>query len=261
MKAIVVAAGRGSRLVPHTDRYPKCFIPFAGKTLLDWQRAALERSGVSEVVVVRGYKGENFDAAGLRCFDNPNWATTNMVYSLLCARDAILDGDDWIISYGDILYEPRVVDSLNAAAGRCAVVIDRAWRRLWSARFETPLDDAESLRLNQDGTIAEIGQKVASLDVIEGQYIGLLRFKADAMADLVSFYESARDGDAWLRGRLLEKCFMTDLLQGFIDSGQAIHAAPTDGGWVEFDTPEDLALYEGLHAAGTLDQFWSHEKW
>ena len=257
MKAIIVAAGRGSRLVPHTDHYTKCFIPFAGATLLDHQRAALENSGVSEVVVVRGYRGEKFDTTGLRCYENLNWATTNMVYSLLCAREVILDGDDWIISYSDIIYEPRGVQSLIESPSECAVVIDTAWQDLWSARFENPLDDAESLTLNHDGTIADIGRKVDNVDVIEGQYIGLLRFNAEAMAKLVAFYDQASVGASWLGGRPREKCYMTDLLRGLIHAGQPIMAATTDGGWVEFDTPEDLALYERLHSAGTLKQFWS----
>ena len=257
MKAIIVAAGRGSRLVPHTDHYPKCFIPFAGATLLERQRAALGQSGVSEVVVVRGYKGENFDATGLRCFDNPIWAETNMVHSLLCAREAILDGDDWIISYGDILYESRVVQSLIDVPGERAVVIDTAWRALWMERFENPLDDAESLRLNRDGTIADIGCKVDSLDAIEGQYIGLLRFNGNSMADLAAFYDNAPDCADWLEGRARGNCHMTDLLRGLIHAGQPITAALIDGGWLEFDMPNDLALYQRLHEAGTLDRFWS----
>lgn len=256
MKALIVAAGRGSRLVPHTDHYPKCFIPFAGRRLIDWQMSALKSAGVHEVVAVRGYAAENFDGFGIRCFDNPRWAETNMVYSLMCAKEALLDGNDWIISYGDILYEERLPKALIAAPGTAGVVVDRQWLKLWSARAEDPLADAESLRVGADGNLIDIGRKVGQLCEIEAQYIGLLRFDAAALRALISFYEGARPGADWLMGRSLEKCYMTDLVRGFIAAGHPVRAVIVDGGWVEFDTNSDLDLYTGLLAAGTLGQFW-----
>ena len=257
MKAVIIAAGRGSRLVPHTDHYPKCFIPFAGRRLIDWQLDALRDAGVDEVIAVRGYKGDNFDGLGLQCFDNPRWAVTNMVYSLMCARERLLDGSDWIIAYGDILYEPRIPRLLIQAPGNAGVVVDRQWLKLWSARADDPLADAESLKIGADGDLIDIGQKAGTLKEIEAQYIGLLRFNADAMRALVLFYETARVDADWLMGRPLEKCYMTDLVRGFIQSGHPVTAVVTDGGWLELDTNSDLDLYNGMLSEGTIGQFWT----
>ncbi len=61
-KAIILSAGQGSRLLPLTADQPKCLIPFAGKTLLDWQIDALAAAGVAEIVVATGFRTEKVEA-------------------------------------------------------------------------------------------------------------------------------------------------------------------------------------------------------
>lgn len=252
MKVIIVAAGRGTRLVPHTNHLPKCLLPFAGGRLFDWQRAAFAANGVTDITVVRGFMGEMFDPLGVGLRDNPEWQDTNMVYSLFCARDVLESGDSVIVSYGDIVYEPRVVATLLACPEDIAVVVDRNWLNLWQRRFDDPLDDAESLRLAEDGRIVDIGRKVTSLDEIEAQYIGLMKFSPQGAARLCEFYDSARDDAPWLMGRALRKCYMTDVLRGMHEAAIPIAAAVTEGGWLEFDTVNDLELFTRLYEHGDL---------
>ena len=85
MKAIILAAGRGSRLKGLTDDRPKCLVELGGVRLLDWQLAALKAAGIEDVVVVTGYRADLLQAEGVRTIHNPDWARTNMVRSLLCA--------------------------------------------------------------------------------------------------------------------------------------------------------------------------------
>jgi choline kinase len=256
LQAVIVAAGRGSRLRPHTDHAPKCLLSFAGRTLIDWQRAALAANGITDVTLVRGYMGQKFDDLGLSLRTNPRWAETNMVYSLFCAKDILEAGKTVVVSYGDIIYEPRVVEALLTVSGDIAVAVDRNWRALWQERSNDPLSDAESLRVGDDGRIVDIGRKVASLDEIEAQYIGLMRFDRVGLEMLCDFYGSASDGDAWLLGRTRETCYMTDLLRGMIEAGCPVMAAEIEGGWLEFDTGADLTRYDRLAASGQLAPFF-----
>ena len=92
MKALILAAGRGSRLRELTDDRPKCLVSLAGRPLLRWQHDALCAAGAKDVLVVRGYLAERLvpEAAGLpsgafATVDNPRWAQCNMLASLLCA--------------------------------------------------------------------------------------------------------------------------------------------------------------------------------
>ena len=82
MKAIILAAGRGSRMNELTYDKPKCLIEINGKTLLDWQLEAIKSVGINEIGIVTGYKREMLSDYKLIEFYNPNWETSQMVYSL-----------------------------------------------------------------------------------------------------------------------------------------------------------------------------------
>ena len=81
-----------------------------------------------------------------------------------------------IVSYGDIVYSSEVLQELLKSNSDIAVTIDTDWESYWSKRNEDPLDDAETLKLRADGTISEIGRTPKSIDEIEGQYMGLMKF-------------------------------------------------------------------------------------
>ena len=87
VRAIILAAGRGSRMGALTALQPKCMTQFVGKPLLDHQMSALLAGGVSNIAAVTGYKGESLKRDNLTAFSNPRWDQTNMVYSLTCASD------------------------------------------------------------------------------------------------------------------------------------------------------------------------------
>lgn len=256
MQAIILAAGRGSRLSPYTDESPKCLLRFADRRLLDWQMAALRANGIGEVGIVCGYLARCFDTVQLRTWRNPRWDKTNMVYSLLCAREALESCDQVIVSYGDIIYEPRVVKTLLSASGDIVTVVDRHWLPLWRLRFEDPLEEAESLTMDKGHRLMDIGRKSATLKEIEGQYIGLLRFSRGGIKAFLNFFDKADPDSSWLMGRSLEKCHMTDILRGMIQAGHQVVGATIESGWLEFDTVADYALYNRLLAENRLSPFF-----
>src|SRR4051794_17644822 len=111
-KAIIVAAGRGRRLGNETDIIPKCMVSVAGRPILHWQLRALGDAGVSDVVLVRGYRGDCIAAPGhaLRFVDNPEWETNNILASLIYASAEMDDG--FFFSYSDIVFAPAVAKQL-----------------------------------------------------------------------------------------------------------------------------------------------------
>lgn len=254
--AVIVAAGRGSRLSPHTDKTPKCMLAFAGRTLLEWQCAALRAAGVEDIGVVTGYLADRVVTTGLRKWHNPKWDSTNMVTSLLAARTALRSGNDIIICYGDIVIEPRLIETLLNTPDDIATVVDRNWLALWQARAEDPLADAESLSIDAVGHITDIGRKVDRVETIEAQYIGLTRLTVSGMGRFLDFHASLNDGDQCLEGRPVQQSYMTDILRGMIEAGMPIAAAAVAGGWIEFDTTADLELYTRLLQEGRLDKFF-----
>lgn len=230
---IILAAGEGSRLRPLTNDTPKCLVEVRGRSLLAWQLWAARQAGIRHIAIVRGYQAGAIAASGVTYFENPAYATTNMVESLWCAESVF--GNGFIASYGDIIYEPEVLRRVLAAEHEISVAVDRGWKPYWEARFGNVLADAETLRLDAGGRIAEIGKKPTAVEEIEGQYIGLTAFRGRGVEQLRAAYRRMRG----------ERRFsMTDLLQAIIDAGASVYQVPIERGWLEVDSLRDLELAE-----------------
>jgi choline kinase len=237
MKAIILAAGRGSRMKDLTDERPKCLVELRGKALLDWQLEALRAAHVTEIAIVTGYKRELLANRGLIEFHNARWAETNMVSSLVCAQDW-LEAEPCIVSYSDIFYGPEAVQSLMTCAASLAVTYDPNWLELWTQRFGNPLLDAETFRLIPENNLVEIGNKPTSVDEVQGQYMGLLRFTPEGWAEV----QRIRSG---LTSEQRDKMHMTGTLQLLINAKRIqIKAIPYEGAWGEIDLAVDLDVYE-----------------
>jgi len=232
---LILAAGRGRRLGAITDNTPKCLVPLAGRALLDWQLAALRLAGVTELAVVRGYRGTDVDREGLTYFENRSWAESNMVASLCCAGEW-LRAAPCLLSYSDIVYHPHVLRPLLQAPHEICIAYDQLWHSLWQMRFEHPEHDAESFSVVK-GRLADIGRKRPALESVQGQYMGLLKITPKGWAQIESLLSGLQDAD-------LRTLDVTSLLRRLLIQGIEIGAVPVQGRWCELDRPEDLELYE-----------------
>ncbi|HEX4138627.1 MAG TPA: phosphocholine cytidylyltransferase family protein [Bryobacteraceae bacterium] len=244
-RAIILAAGRGSRMGPLGDDRPKCLVELEGKPLIERQVAALRRGGVDEIGVVRGYRAAMIDFPGLCWFTNERWAETNMVMSMVAAAPWLRSGPV-VVSYADIFYRSELVRGLAGAPGPLVISYDRAWRRLWTRRFADPLADAETFRIDGAGQLLEIGGRTTRIEDIEGQYMGLLKFTPPAWSAVEALLSTL---DAATRDRL----DVTGLLRRLIAGNEiSIGTFGTDGQWGEIDNPEDVALYREMVREGEL---------
>ncbi|MBR1214328.1 phosphocholine cytidylyltransferase family protein [Bradyrhizobium sp. JYMT SZCCT0180] len=255
--AVILAAGFGARLRPITDTRPKCMVSLAGRSLLDRQLEVFRDCGIDDVSIVLGHAPESVDPAvyPLRRFMNEEYRSTNMVASLMRAS-ALFDGTrDVLVSYGDIVYERRVLESVLANRHEISVAVDRRWRDLWELRMDDPLSDAETMRIASNGRIEELGKKPKSYDDVQGQYIGLFRVAARVAPKVVEFHHRLPPEGPY-DGRDRSNMFMTSFIQALIDAGFDVGAAFIDGGWLEIDQLADLERYEGLAGKGTLSGYY-----
>ncbi len=245
MRAVILAAGRGKRMERLGDDRPKCLTEIQGRPLIERQIAALRRGGVDEIGVVRGYRAEMIAYPGLSYFANDRWAETNMVMSLAAATAWLRSGPA-IVSYADIFYPSELVRGLIDAPGALVISYDRAWRRLWTRRFQDPLSDAETFRIDRDGRLLEIGGKTASIDDIQGQYMGLLKFTPEAWNAVEALLSSLSSAER-------DHLDMTGMLRRLIAANHLpIGTLAIDGHWGEIDKPEDAALYEKMAREGEI---------
>ncbi len=245
MKAIILAAGEGTRLRPHTEDRPKCMVEFQNKTIIDHIVETMNRSDVNNISIVSGYKSEvlqnHLKDKNIKFYYNSEYATTNMVSSLFTAESEM--NDDVIISYADIIYKEEILNRLIQSKAGISVVVDKKWFDLWKIRMENPLDDAETMKIDGEGNIVELGKKPKSLDEIGGQYIGLIKIRKDLFPKVIEYYKNL-DKEGRYDGKKFEQMYMTTFLQLMIDNLEKIKAVEISGGWIEIDSVEDLENYK-----------------
>ena len=234
MKGIILAAGRGSRMGALTQDQPKCRTLLHDKELIQWQLDALTGASIQEIAIVRGYLAETFDFE-LTYFENKRWSETNMVMSLNSAREW-LDSYTCVTSYSDIVYSADAVKRLIDADGDIVMTYDPNWKDLWLMRFEDPLLDAETFRMEGD-RVVEIGNRASSIEEIEGQYMGLVKYTPKGWTQVAEYLNNFSQDE-------LDKLDMTTLLQGIIDSGVVVNTVPIQDKWFEVDSETDLRSYE-----------------
>ena len=221
-----------------TAHMPKCMVSVAGRTLLDWQLSALRAAGVREIGLVTGYRADDIRADDLTEFTNREWATSNMVRSLTCAGPWLV-GADTVVSYSDIIYGPDAIAALLGARSPIAITYDPNWLAQWEARFDDPLSDAESFSVD-GGQLTDIGRSNVSMDEIQGQYMGLLRFRPEGWEEVRRQVEDLGPAKA-------DQIHMTDLLRRIIEAGRVgIAAIPYTGPWAEVDDERDRRHAEGI---------------
>ena len=239
MKAIILAAGRGSRMKRLTDEIPKCLVKLRGRTLLNWQLSALRAAGITEIALVTGYRRGLLAKYNLVEFYNSRWSDTNMVTSLFCA-DSWLRESPCIVSYSDIFYGADAIQSIMKVSAKLAVSYDPNWFTLWNRRFVNPLSDAETFLVGTDGNLLEIGETPTQVDQIQGQFMGITLFTPDGWKE----FNLVRSG---LNQGLADQMHMTGSLQGVIEADNiSILGVPYGGEWGEVDSESDLLLYENF---------------
>ncbi len=241
MKAIILAAGQGTRLKKYTENLPKGMLSFAGKTIIERQIEMYRNCGIDRIIVVRGFAADKIQYDGVTYYTNGDYATTNMVESLMAAQEEF--DDDVIVSYSDILFEERLLRGMMSNPYDFAVSVDDDWKRYWKKRYGKVDFDTESLSIDKEDNIIELGLESPHISDIDARYIGLLKFSRAGLEFIVSVMNTAYvefDNKPWQQsGKPVRKAYMTDLLNAIIESGRNVKAVHFSNGWIEFDTNED----------------------
>lgn len=240
MRAIIVAAGSGSRLRPYTDDKPKCLLDIGGKTILQRAIDALRQNGIEEIIVVRGYRGEMINLTDVTYYENPRFMENNILESLFCAEAEMDEG--FVFSYSDILYSSEVVSKLMVSRADTALTVDIGWMQRYKGRDQHPISEAELVTV-KDGRVVKIGKGIIDLGQAHGEFIGLAKFTELAVESMKKAYHRASGKGKtkpFQQAISLEKAYMTDMIQELIDTGCAVKTVDIKGGWVEIDTPQDV---------------------
>ncbi|MFQ5620456.1 MAG: NTP transferase domain-containing protein [Candidatus Nanoarchaeia archaeon] len=258
MKAVILAAGMGTRLGKYTQDLPKCMLSFNGKTLIEKQVETLRNAGITDITIVKGYHPEKINIEGTKTYLNKIYDETNMVETLFCAEQEM--DDDILICYADILYEPKLLKQVLKSKANIGVAVDDDYWEYWSARSDKPEDDMESLVI-QDGKITELGNTQCTRSEAKVRYIGLIKISKEGLKKFKQIYHDQKEKwygkDApWLRSKSFKNGYMTCMLQALINNEIEVNPIVVQRGWLEFDTVEDLESYTKWLNEGTLSRFY-----
>jgi choline kinase len=232
MKAVLLAAGQGTRIRSVHGEHPKCLIEVDKTTILDHQLKALSMAGIKEVAIVVGYEKEQIVAhvrskelsycQRIHFIENPEFALTNNIYSLWLAIDW-LRGDDFIVLNADVIFDPEILNSAVQPYAPISMIVDPLWRD-------------ETMKVIIDGDRVIRMSKRISQEESSGTYIGITVFSKSIQN---RFFRTMNSLIA--AGRVNE--FFNIAVQELVDEGIHVGHTSTDGSaWAEIDDPLDLTF-------------------
>ena len=241
MRAIIIGAGRGSRLMPTTADAPKCFAEVSGQRILDWTVQAFAENGIDDICFIGGYQIEKVQEqySQFTFRHNDNWQNNNILASLFYAED--LMDEPFICCYSDILFTPGAIEVALKNDQDIALVVDTDWLERYTMRSEHPSDDAEKVTIEGD-RVTSIHRDIAEADAY-GEYIGVARFSSVGAASLREHYHRCQQqfsGKPWREAVSFEKAYKILLLQEMLEHQVPMVHVDTPGGYIEIDTQQDF---------------------
>ena len=247
MKAIILAAGLGSRLEGFEDNIPKGMIILSGKTLIERQIEIYNNCGIKDITIVTGHNGHLLNYPNIKYIKNPNYSTTNMNESFFCAKENF--DDSIIVSYSDIVYEQKIIEQILKSEYDFAVGTRLDWKASYENRTKHPLSEAENVVI-ENNQISFIRKNISNcLDNQQiGEFLGIIKFSKRGISKFLQNYLNVKNNHEgeFHSSKSLRKAYLTDMLQEMIDSGTTLHPIISNDFWVEIDTTEDLKRAEEL---------------
>jgi phosphoenolpyruvate phosphomutase len=240
VRAIIVAAGESSRLLPLISDRPACLLEIGDRTILGRELENLRACGIHDIVVVRGYQGDKIRYPAIRYYDNREYRSTGILRSLFHAEGEM--DTDFVFCYSDILYTRQALELLLRDQSDISLVVDTDWQQNYRGRRQHRTPEAELVRIVGD-RMAQIGSGAIPAGEAHGEFIGLAKFSKQGAESLKAIYEWASDN---YRDRnfhsspSVDRASFTDLVQELIDQGYPVGHVDIHGGWAEIDTVEDF---------------------
>jgi choline kinase len=232
MKAVILAAGQGTRIRSVHGEHPKCLIEVDETTILDHQLEALSIAGINEVAIVVGYEKEQIIAyvrskelsynQRIHFIENPAFAITNNIYSLWLAIDW-LRGDSFIVLNADVIFDSEILNSVVQPDAPISMIVDPLWRD-------------ETMKVIVEGDRVIRMSKRIPQEEFSGTYIGITVFSKSIqdrfLRKLSGLIAAGRENE-----------FFNIAVQELADEGVHVGYRGTDGlVWAEIDDPLDLTF-------------------
>lgn len=236
MKALILAAGLGTRLAPITNDRPKSLVPVNGKPILMKQIENLHENGITDITIVSGYKADILEKTvhqlypEIKIIESVDYATTNNMYSAYIARESIGE-NGFLMMNADVYYDSSVISALLEDKAENAIVTD----------VGTYIEESMKV-VEENGKLIKISKAITPEDAL-GASIDVYKFSKEAgkafFAKCAEYIEEKKELKMW------SEVALNDILPEVV-----FKASPLVGRWLEIDNHDDLAAAEKLFAEG-----------
>ncbi len=232
MKALILAAGFGSRLAPITDECPKALVPVNGTPILFKQIDNLLSNGITDITIVSGYKAEILEKRvkakypEINIINSVDYATTNNMYSAYIAKD-VIGRNAFLMMNADVFFDSSVIKALLECEAENAIVTDIGSY------------SEESMKvIEKDGRLIEISKQIPASDAL-GCSIDVYKFSLDGGK---AFFDRCTQ---YIKGEKILNKWSEVALNDVLKTVE-FKACPLVGRWFEIDNFDDLKRAERL---------------
>jgi len=224
MKAIIVAAGAGRRLLPFTEECPKCLLQAGSRRIIDMTMDNLKKCGLKDIIMVVGHQQDkirDYLGNGVRYVVNPIYKETNSMYSLKCAQDYF--GDGFVYLHSDIVFERAILEKILSQDNEICLSVDEV------------IVDAEDMKVMLEGGLIQEVNKDIPLKKAGGEFIGIAKFMGDGVRYLKETLNSL------LEDRVNYNAYFEYAVEYLIKRGHKVFPSLTKNRfYAEIDTAQDL---------------------
>ena len=259
MKAIIVAAGIGSRLGELTKNTTKSLVNVNDKTILEHQISIFKKHGIHDITVIIGPHPEQYNFKDISFIHDKKFMEHDILSSFMLAR-SIMD-DDVIVSYGDVIFDENILKPLIDFDGSIGLGMDFNWEKNY---------EGENKHLKYEATVGQIknnicirivdgrelrkstNESISSLKNSEntktGEFVGLMRLSKTGSSVFIQTYEKIINSHTgkFHEADSIHTAYFTDMLQELIDNDVEILPINVIGKWCEIDTMQDLKIAEKI---------------
>jgi len=212
-----------------------------GKTILQHQLDVFRDNGITEIIVIKGYKKEEISYPSIKYYINDNYQNNNILNSLFYAEEEM--DDEFIACYSDILFNRNVVKRLKEGEGDICIVVDTDWHSYYEGRTEHPITEAEKVIFNAGKNVVDIGKILSNEKDISGEFIGMVKCTRKGSEIFKKYFHKAKDKfceKPFVMAETFDNAYLTDFIQYLVNNSIKVKCVTIERGWLEIDTTQDF---------------------
>ena len=235
MKAVILAAGAGTRLGKYTEELPKTLVDVGGFPILAHTLKSILECGITDIMIVTGYEARKVEAFvegmdidadyDVEYIHNRRYNETNNIYSIYLTRD-VLEGESFVLINSDVLFHPDILKGL-VNSPRQGVIL--------SVDFTVEIAEEEMKVKIEGDRIVAISKEIPPEEA-DGEYIGITRIDAEGSTE---FFDAVRKT---LRDEGYNVFYEAAYQRMIVEGGYVTFEGTRGLPWIEIDTPEDLQI-------------------